>query len=70
MRESFQMRELSNAREWYGAWDNAEDVEMENWRDNLGIKDEADLECTKMIKLFILKVDFHIFHCWVLKMLC
>ena len=61
MRESFQMRES--------------DIEvrmMLSWRNggsNLGIEDGANSECTKMIKLFMLKVDYHISHCWVLKML-
>ena len=36
---------------------------------NLGTEDGANSECTKMIILFILKVDSHIFHCWVSKIL-
>ena len=61
MRESLQMRES--------------DIEvrmMLSWRNggsNLGIEDGVDLECTKMIKLVILKANCHISHCWVLKML-
>ena len=34
---------------------------------NLGTEDGANSECTKMIILFILKVDHHISHCWVSK---
>ena len=60
---------LSNERGRYGGWDDAKDAEMEKRRGNLGTEDRAGSECTKMIKLFILKVDFHISHCWVLKML-
>ena len=40
---------------------------MEKRRGNLGTEDGVGLECTKMIKLFILKADCHISHCWVLK---
>ena len=35
----------------------------------MGTKDGVGSECTKMIKLFILKADCHISYCWVLKML-
>ena len=59
-------KKLQNEREWYGSWD---DVEPEKRKDNLGIEDGAELECIKMIILFILKVDFHIFYYWVSKML-
>ena len=61
-------RKLRNERWWYGGWDDAEDAELEKWRGNLGIEDGADSECTKMIKL-LLKVDSHISHCWVSKIL-
>ena len=62
-------RKLPNERGWYGGCDDAEDAELEKQRSNLGTEDGASLECTKMIKFFILKVDYHISHCWVLKML-
>ena len=60
MRESFQMR--------------AGDIEvgmMLSWRNEGAIwAQKMELaQCTKMIKLFILKVDSHISHCWVSKML-
>ena len=59
-------RKLPNESGRYRGWD---DAELEKRRGNLGIEDGVDSECTKMIKLFILKVDSHISHCWVLKML-
>ena len=59
-------RKLPNERRWHGGWD---DAELEKQRDNLGTEDGVDSECTKMIILFILKVDSHIFHCWVSKIL-
>ena len=62
-------RKLSNEKGWYGGWDDIEDTELEKRRGNFGTKDEVGSECTKMIKLFILKADYHISHCWVLKML-
>lgn len=51
-------KKLQNEREWHGGWD---DVELEKRKDNLGIEDGADLECIKMIILFILNVYYHIF---------
>lgn len=48
-------KKLQNEREWHGGWD---DVEPEKRKDNLGIEDGADLECIKMIILFILNVYY------------
>ena len=62
-------RKLPNERGGPRGWDDAEDVELEKRRGNLGTKDGADSKYTKMIMLFILKVDSHISYCWVLKML-
>ena len=56
-------RKLPNERGRYGGWDDAEDAELEKQRGNLGTKDGVSLECTKMIKLFILKANSHISHC-------
>ena len=45
---------------------------MLSWRNGGAIwaqKMEPTQECTKMIILFILKVDYHISHYWVSKML-
>ena len=52
-------RKLPNERRWHGGWD---DAELEKQRDNLGTEDGVDSECTKIIKLIILKVDSHISH--------
>lgn len=55
-------KKLQNEREWYGGWD---DIELEKHKYNLGIEDGADLECIKMIILFILNVYYHISYYWV-----
>ena len=60
MGESFQMRE--------GDMEVGIMLRMLSWG-NLGTEDGVGLEYTKMIILFILKVDSHISHCWVSKML-
>ena len=58
-------RKLPNERGWYGVWDDPKDVELEKQKRNLGTEDGVGSEYTKMIKLFILKVDYHISYCWV-----
>ena len=70
MIENFQMGEEKIQIEWWhGGWDDAEDAELEKQRSNLGTKDGVGSECTKAIILFILKVDYHISHCCVPKMI-
>ena len=55
-------RKLPNERGRYGVWDDPKDVELEKQKRNLGTEDGVGSEYTKMIKLFILKVDSHISH--------
>ena len=62
-------RKLLNERRWHEDWNDAEDDELEKRRGNLGTEDGTCSKCAKMILLFILKVDYHISHYWVLKML-
>ena len=64
MRESFQMRE--------GDMKVGMMLRMLSWRNGgaiLGRENGTGSKCTKMLLLFILKVDYHISHCWVSKML-
>ena len=59
-------KKFPNERGWHGGWD---DTELEKRRDNLSTKNGTGSKCIKIIILFILKDDYHISHCWVLKML-
>ena len=58
-------KKLPNEKGWHGDWDDVEDAELEKQRGNLGTEDETNSKYTKIIILFILKVDSHISHCWV-----
>ena len=62
-------RKIPNERGPYGGYNDVEDAKLEKRRGNLGTTNGADSEYTKMIKLLMLKVNSHISHCWVSKML-